>query len=184
MSKNNRRFIDPAKYLAKQQSLEQKIAELETKLVIKEQENKATKHELSVIKSKLEKAQRQIGYYKHTAHKEAQINAKYQRIIVGRQKPKKTEPKIQVERQNHYQELYIPQFIRRLQEHYPGAFTSEQIDEMRQVLLSLDADTVYSIISGLALNKLMYESDSTYTDIETQLEPAEIYEYIMGFAFR
>ena len=77
--------------------------------------------------------------------------------------------------------IYVPQFARRLQEHYGEAWKQEWTFDVIRVLNKLDPNTGKELIYALDLKKTYWESDQYYADESTDWEAEYVYNTIMSY---
>lgn len=102
--------------------------------------------------------------------------------------PKSPKPKSSIdhlskaERKKFYQStIYVPQFARRLQEHYGEKWKQEWTFDVIRVLNQLDPNLVKELIYALDLKKTYWESDQYFADESTDWEAEYVYKTIMSY---
>ena len=102
--------------------------------------------------------------------------------------PKSPKPKSYIdnlpkeERRKIYQStIYVPQFARRLQQHYGEKWKQEWTFDVIRVLNQLDPNLVKELIYALDLKKTYWESDQYFTDETTDWEAEYVYNTIMSY---
>ena len=162
-------------------SLKQQIKDLSTS-------NKKQRQKIKSQAGQLQAAQTKVQTLKKAVKIEKTKRIKAQKAAAGLRTPKSPKPKSFIDnlskkdRRKFYQTtLYVPQFARRLQEHYGGAWNPQWTIDVIRVLNQLDANLVQELIVALDLEKLYYESDQYYSDIGISWEAEYVYKTIMSY---
>ena len=113
---------------------------------------------------------------------------KAQKAAAKLKTPKSSKPKSFIDnlpkedRRKIYQStIYVPQFARRLQEHYGEAWKQEWTFDVIRVLNQLDPNLVKELIYALDLKKTYWESDQYYADESADWEAEYVYKTIMSY---
>ena len=86
------------------------------------------------------------------------------------------------ERRKIYQStIYVPQFARRLQQHYGEKWKQEWTFDVIRVLNQLDPNLVKELIYALDLKKTYWESEQYFADESTDWEAEYVYKTIMSY---
>ena len=86
------------------------------------------------------------------------------------------------ERRKLYQAtIYVPQFARRLQQHYGEKWKQEWTFDVIRVLNQLDPNLVKELIYALDLKKTYWESEQYFADEDTDWEAEYVYKTIMSY---
>ena len=86
------------------------------------------------------------------------------------------------ERRKIYQStIYVPQFARRLQQHFGEAWKQEWTFDIIRVLNQLDPNLVKELIYALDLKKTYWESEQYFADESTDWEAEYVYKTIMSY---
>ena len=86
------------------------------------------------------------------------------------------------ERRKLYQAtIYVPQFARRLQQHYGEKWKQEWTFDVIRVLNQLDPNLVKELIYALDLKKTYWESEQYFADESTDWEAEYVYKTIMSY---
>ena len=86
------------------------------------------------------------------------------------------------ERRKLYQAtIYVPQFARRLQQHYGEKWKQEWTFDVIRVLNQLNPNLVKELIYALDLKKTYWESEQYFADESTDWEAEYVYKTIMSY---
>ena len=161
--------------------LKQQIKDLSTT-------NKKQRQKIKSQAGQLQAAETKVQTLKKAVRIEKTKRIKAQKAAAGLRTPKSPKPKSfidnlsKADRRKLYQiTLYVPQFARRLQEHYGEAWKTEWTTDVIRVLNKLDPNTVKEIIVALDLEKVYYESDQYYGDVGISWEAEYVYKTIMSY---
>lgn len=77
--------------------------------------------------------------------------------------------------------LYIPQFLRRLQEHFGSDWQPEWNAEVIQVLQTMTKTQLNEFLKWFEIDKVFYESDQNYTDQIGGYSANEIYKLLLSY---
>lgn len=77
--------------------------------------------------------------------------------------------------------LYIPQFLRRLQEHFGDAWQPEWNTEVVSVLQTMTKTQLNEFLKWFEIDKVFYESDQNYTDQIGGHTADEIYKLLLSY---
>ena len=162
-------------------SLKQQIKDLSTS-------NKKQRQKIKSQAGQLQAAQTKVQTLKKAVKIEKTKRIKAQKAAAGLRTPKNPKPKSfidnlsKADRRKLYQTtLYVPQFARRLQEHYGEAWKTEWTMDVIRVLNQLDPNLVKELIVALDLEKVYYESDQYYADAGIGWEAEYVYKTIMSY---
>lgn len=162
--------------------LKQKIKYLSTA-------NKKQRHQLQSKAGQLQAAETKVQTLQKAVKIEKTKRIKAQKAAAKLKTPKSPKPHSFIDnlpkedRRKIYQStIYVPQFARRLQEHYGDAWKQEWTFDIIRVLNQLDPNTVKEIIYALDLKKTYWESDQYYADEATDWEAEYVYKTIMSYA--
>ena len=163
-------------------SLKQQIKNLSTS-------NKKQRQTIKSQAGQLKAAETKVQTLKKAVKIERTKRIKAQKAAGGLRTPKNPKPKSFIDnlskedRRKLYQTtLYVPQFARRLQEHYGSAWKTEWTMDVIRVLNQLDPNLVKELIVALDLEKVYYESDQYYADAGIGWEAEYVYKTIMSYA--
>ena len=161
--------------------LKQQIKDLSTS-------NKKQRQKIKSQAGQLQAAQTKVQTLKKAVRIEKVKRIKAQKAAAGLRTPKSPKPKSfidnlsKADRRKLYQTtLYVPQFARRLQEHYGEAWKTEWTMDVIRVLNQLDPNLVKELIVALDLEKVYYESDQYYSDAGIGWEAEYVYKTIMSY---
>ena len=167
------------------------LQEANKKLDKLKKENALLKQQRQKIKSQagqLKAAETKVQTLKNAVKIEKRKRIKAQKAAARLKTPKNPKPKSFIDnlpkedRRKFYQStLYVPQFARRLQEHYGGAWKQEWTFDVIRVLNQLDPNLVKELIYALDLKKTYWESDQYYADETTDWEAEYVYKTIMSY---
>ena len=150
--------------------------------------NKQQRQKIKSQAGQLQAAQTKVQTLQKAVKIEKVKRIKAQKAAAGLRTPKSPKPKSfidnlsKADRRKLYQStLYVPQFARRLQEHYGEAWKTEWTMDVIRVLNQLDPNTVREIIVALDLEKTYYESDQYYADAGIGWEAEYVYKTIMSY---
>lgn len=162
-------------------SLKQQIKNLSTSNKKQRQTIKSQAGQLKAAETKVQTLQKAVKIEKVK-------RIKAQKAAAGLKTPKSPKPKSFIDnlskpdRRKLYQTtLYVPQFARRLQEHYGGEWKTEWTIDVIRVLNQLDPNLVNELIVALDLEKVYYESDQYYEDAGIGWEAEYVYKTIMSY---
>lgn len=161
--------------------LKQQIKDLSTYSKKQRQKIKSQAGQLKAAQTKVQTLQKAVKIEKVK-------RIKAQKAAAGLKTPKSPKPKSfidnlsKADRRKLYQStLYVPQFARRLQEHYGEAWKTEWTFDVIRVLNQLDPNLVKELIIALDLEKVYYESDQYYADAGIGWEAEYVYKTIMSY---
>lgn len=150
--------------------------------------NKQQRQKIKSQAGQLQAAQTKVQTLKQAVKIEKRKRIKAQKAAAKLRIPKNPKPKSFIDnlpkedRRKLYQStLYVPQFARRLQEHYGGAWKQEWTFDIIRVLNQLDPNLVKELIYALDLKKTYWESDQYYADETTDWEAEYVYKTIMSY---
>lgn len=150
--------------------------------------NKQQRQKIKSQAGQLQAAQTKVQTLQKAVKIEKRKRIKAQKAAAKLRTPKSPKPKSfidnlsKADRRKLYQStLYVPQFARRLQEHYGEAWKTEWTMDVIRVLNQLDPNTVREIIVALDLEKVYYESDQYYADAGIGWEAEYVYKTIMSY---
>ena len=150
--------------------------------------NKQQRQKIKSQAGQLKAAETKVQTLKNAVKIEKRKRIKAQKAAAGLRTPKSPKPKSFIDnlpkedRRKLYQStLYVPQFARRLQEHYGEAWKQEWTFDVIRVLNQLDPNLVKELIYALDLKKTYWESDQYYADETTDWEAEYVYKTIMSY---
>lgn len=150
--------------------------------------NKKQRQTIKSQAGQLKAAETKVQTLKKAVKIEKVKRIKAQKAAAGLRTPKSPKPKSfidnlsKADRRKLYQTtLYVPQFARRLQEHYGEAWKTEWTIDVIRVLNQLDPNLVKELIVALDLEKVYYESDQYYADAGIGWEAEYVYKTIMSY---
>ena len=162
-------------------SLKQQIKDLSTS-------NKKQRQKIKSQAGQLQAAETKVQTLKNAVKIEKRKRIKAQKAAAKLRTPKSPKPKSYIDnlpkedRRKIYQStLYVPQFARRLQEHYGEKWKQEWTMDIIRVLNQLDPNLVKELIYALDLKKTYWESDQYYADETTDWEAEYVYKTIMSY---
>ena len=150
--------------------------------------NKKQRQKIKSQAGQLQAAQTKVQTLQQAVKIEKTKRIKAQKAAAKLKTPKSPKPKSFIDnlpkedRRKIYQStIYVPQFARRLQEHYGEALKQEWTFDVIRVLNQLDPNTVKELIYALDLKKTYWESDQYYADESTDWEAEYVYKTIMSY---
>ena len=150
--------------------------------------NKQQRQKIKSQAGQLQAAQTKVQTLKQAVKIEKRKRIKAQKAAAKLRTPKSPKPKSFIDnlpkedRRKLYQStLYVPQFARRLQQHYGEKWKQEWTFDVIRVLNQLDPNLVKELIVALDLEKVYYESDQYYSDIGISWEAEYVYKTIMSY---
>ena len=150
--------------------------------------NKKQRHKIQSQTGQLKAAETKVQTLQQAVKIEKTKRIKAQKAAAKLKTPKSPKPKSFIDnlpksdRRKIYQStIYVPQFARRLQEHYGEAWKQEWTFDVIRVLNQLDPNTVKELIYALDLKKTYWESDQYYADESTDWEAEYVYKTIMSY---
>ena len=150
--------------------------------------NKQQRQKIKSQAGQLQAAQTKVQTLKQAVKIEKRKRIKAQKAAAKLRTPKSPKPKSFIDnlpkedRRKLYQStLYVPQFARRLQEHYGEAWKQEWTFDIIRVLNQLNPNLVKELIYALDLKKTYWESDQYYADETTDWEAEYVYKTIMSY---
>ena len=150
--------------------------------------NKKQRQKIKSQAGQLQAAQTKVQTLQQAVKIEKTKRIKAQKAAAKLKTPKSPKPKSFIDnlpkedRRKIYQStIYVPQFARRLQEHYGEAWKQEWTFDVIRVLNQLDPNTVKELIYALDLKKTYWESDQYYADETTDWEAEYVYKTIMSY---
>ena len=150
--------------------------------------NKKQRQKIKSQAGQLQAAQTKVQTLKKAVRIEKTKRIKAQKAAAGLKTPKSPKPKSFIDnlskedRRKFYQTtLYVPQFARRLQQHYGEKWKQEWTIDVIRVLNQLDPNLVNELIVALDLEKVYYESDQYYSDVGISWEAEYVYKTIMSY---
>lgn len=162
-------------------SLKQQIKDLSTY-------SKKQRQKIKSQAGQLQAAQTKVQTLKNAVKIEKRKRIKAQKAAAKLRTPKNPKPKSYIDnlpkedRRKIYQStLYVPQFARRLQQHYGEAWKQEWTFDIIRVLNQLDPNLVKELIYALDLKKTYWESEQYYADESTDWEAEYVYKTIMSY---
>lgn len=161
--------------------LKQQIKDLSRQSKKQRQKIKSQAGQLQAAQTKVQTLQKAVKIEKTQ-------RIKAEKAAAGLRTPKSPKPKSfidnlsKADRRKFYQTtLYVPQFARRLQEHYGEKWKTEWTMDVIRVLNQLDPNLVNELIVALDLEKVYYESDQYYSDAGISWEAEYVYKTIMSY---
>ena len=161
--------------------LKQQIKDLSTS-------NKKQRQKIKSQAGQLQAAQTKVQTLKKAVKIENTKRIKAQKAAAKLKTPKSPKPKSFIDnlpkedRRKLYQStIYVPQFARRLQEHYGEAWKQEWTFDVIRVLNQLNPNLVKELIYALDLKKTYWESDQYYADESADWEAEYVYKTIMSY---
>ena len=150
--------------------------------------NKQQRQKIKSQAGQLKAAETKVQTLKNAVKIEKRKRIKAQKAAAKLRTPKNPKPKSFIDnlpkedRRKIYQStIYVPQFARRLQEHYGEAWKQEWTFDVIRVLNQLDPNLVKELIYALDLKKTYWESDQYYADETTDWEAEYVYKTIMSY---
>ena len=150
--------------------------------------NKKQRQKIKSQAGQLKAAETKVQTLQQAVKIEKTKRIKAQKAAAKLKTPKSPKPKSFIDnlpkedRRKIYQStIYVPQFARRLQEHYGDAWKQEWTFDVIRVLNKLDPNTVKELIYALDLKKTYWESDQYYADESTDWEAEYVYNTIMSY---
>ena len=150
--------------------------------------NKQQRQKIKSQAGQLKAAETKVQTLKNAVKIEKRKRIKAQKAAARLRTPKNPKPKSFIDnlpkedRRKLYQStLYVPQFARRLQEHYGEKWKPEWSIDIIRVLNQLDPNLVKELIYALDLKKTYWESDQYYADETTDWEAEYVYKTIMSY---
>ena len=150
--------------------------------------NKQQRQKIKSQAGQLQAAETKVQTLKNAVKIEKRKRIKAQKAAAKLKTPKSPKPKSFIDnlpkedRRKLYQStLYVPQFARRLQEHYGEAWKQEWTFDIIRVLNQLDPNLVKELIYALDLKKTYWESDQYYADETVDWEAEYVYKTIMSY---
>ena len=150
--------------------------------------NKKQRHRIQSQAGQLKAAETKVQTLQQAVKIEKTKRIKAQKAAAKLKTPKSPKPKSFIDnlpkedRRKIYQStIYVPQFARRLQEHYGEAWKQEWTFDVIRVLNKLDPNAVKELIYALDLKKTYWESDQYYADESTDWEAEYVYNTIMSY---
>lgn len=150
--------------------------------------NKKQRQKIKSQAGQLQAAQTKVQTLKNAVKIERRKRIKAQKAAAKLKTPKSPKPKSFIDnlpkedRRKIYQStIYVPQFARRLQEHYGDAWKQEWTFDVIRVLNQLDPNLVKELIYALDLKKTYWESEQYYADETTEWEAEYVYNTIMSY---
>lgn len=164
--------------------LKQQIKDLSTS-------NKKQRQKIKSQAGQLQAAQTKVQTLKNAVKIERRKRIKAQKAAAKLRtpkSPKSPKPKSFIdnlpkeERRKLYQStIYVPQFARRLQQHYGEKWKQEWTFDVIRVLNQLDPNLVKELIYALDLKKTYWESEQYFADESTDWEAEYVYKTIMSY---
>ena len=168
--------------------LKKENALLKEKIKYLSTSNKQQRQKIKSQAGQLKAAETKVQTLKNAVKIEKRKRIKAQKAAAKLRTPKSPKPKSFIDnlpkedRRKLYQStLYVPQFARRLQEHYGEKWKQEWTFDIIRVLNQLDPNLVKELIVALDLEKVYYESDQYYSDIGISWEAEYVYKTIMSY---
>ena len=150
--------------------------------------NKQQRQKIKSQAGQLQAAQTKVQTLKQAVKIEKRKRIKAQKAAAKLRTPKSPKPKSFIDnlpkedRRKLYQStLYVPQFARRLQQHYGEKWKQEWTFDVIRVLNQLDPNLVKELIYALDLKKTYWESDQYFADEDTDWEAEYVYKTIMSY---
>ena len=164
--------------------LKQQIKDLSTS-------NKKQRQKIKSQAGQLQAAQTKVQTLKNAVKIERRKRIKAQKAAAKLRtpkSPKSPKPKSFIdnlpkeERRKLYQStIYVPQFARRLQQHYGEKWKQEWTFDIIRVLNQLNPNLVKELIYALDLKKTYWESEQYFADESTDWEAEYVYKTIMSY---
>ena len=150
--------------------------------------NKKQRQKIKSQAGQLQAAQTKVQTLKNAVKIERRKRIKAQKAAAKLKTPKNPKPHSFIDnlpkedRRKLYQStIYVPQFARRLQEHYGEKWKQEWTFDVIRVLNQLEPNLVKELIYALDLKKTYWESDQYYSDESTDWEAEYVYNTIMSY---
>ena len=150
--------------------------------------NKQQRQKIKSQAGQLKAAETKVQTLKSAVKIERRKRIKAQKAAAKLKTPKSPKPKSYIDnlpkedRRKFYQStLYVPQFARRLQEHYGEKWKQEWTFDVIRVLNQLDPNLVKELIYALDLKKTYWESEQYFADESTDWEAEYVYKTIMSY---
>ena len=168
--------------------LKKENALLKEKIKYLSTSNKKQRQKIKSQAGQLQAAQTKVQTLKQAVKIEKTKRIKAQKTAAKLKAPKSPKPKSFIdnlpkeERRKIYQStIYVPQFARRLQQHYGEAWKQEWTFDIIRVLNQLNPNLVKELIYALDLKKTYWESDQYYSDESADWEAEYVYKTIMSY---
>ena len=168
--------------------LKKENALLKEKIKYLSTSNKQQRQKIKSQAGQLQAAQTKVQTLKQAVKIERRKRIKAQKAAAGLKTPKSPKPKSFIdnlpkeERRKIYQStIYVPQFARRLQQHYGEKWKQEWTFDVIRVLNQRHPNAVKELIYALDLKKTYWESDQYFTDETTDWEAEYVYKTIMSY---
>ena len=150
--------------------------------------NKKQRQKIKSQAGQLQAAQTKVQTLKQAVKIEKRKRIKAQKAAAKLKTPKSPKPKSFIDnlpkedRRKIYQStIYVPQFARRLQQHYGEKWKQEWTFDIIRVLNQLDPNLVKELIYALDLKKTYWESEQYFSDESTDWEAEYVYKTIMSY---
>ena len=153
--------------------------------------NKKQRQKIKSQAGQLQAAQTKVQTLKNAVKIERRKRIKAQKAAAKLRtpkSPKSPKPKSFIdnlpkeERRKIYQStIYVPQFARRLQQHYGDKWKQEWTFDIIRVLNQLNPNLVKELIYALDLKKTYWESEQYFADESTDWEAEYVYKTIMSY---
>ena len=150
--------------------------------------NKKQRQKIKSQAGQLQAAETKVQTLKQAVKIEKVKRIKAQKAAAKLKAPKSPKPKSFIDnlpkedRRKIYQStIYVPQFARRLQQHYGEKWKQEWTFDVIRVLNQLDPNLVKELIYALDLKKTYWESEQYFSDESTDWEAEYVYKTIMSY---
>ena len=171
--------------------LKKENALLKEKIKYLSTSNKQQRQKIKSQAGQLQAAQTKVQTLKQAVKIERRKRIKAQKTaakLKTPKTPKSPKPKSFIDnlskedRKKIYQStIYVPQFARRLQQHYGDKWKQEWTFDVIRVLNQLDPNLVKELIYALDLKKTYWESEQYFADESTDWEAEYVYKTIMSY---